>query len=109
MESNKHDAMEQNEENILTNILVYGTPETELRWQRYGLMKRLRYFGVNLGFDPIQIWAARKPRSTGALAGVDEEDGGAIFVWPDQTCPAARGGRRLGFRPNFGGGAHIYR
>ena len=38
MDSNKHGAMEQNEEHILTNILIYGTSKTELRMQRYDAM-----------------------------------------------------------------------
>ena len=29
MESNKHGAMEQNEEDILMNILIYGTPKMD--------------------------------------------------------------------------------
>ena len=38
MDSNKHGAMEQNEEDILTNILICHTHETELRWQSYDAM-----------------------------------------------------------------------
>ena len=39
MDSNKHGTMEQNEEDILMNILIYGWPNTELRMQSYDMMK----------------------------------------------------------------------
>ena len=44
MDSNKHDAMEQNEENILTNNLIYHTRKTELRVMSYGMMNRARKY-----------------------------------------------------------------
>ena len=78
MDTNKHGAMEQNEEDILMNILIYGTPITELRMRTYGMMKSApgcenkRLSGKRkstLGFR-IQIWAAWIPRFTGTLAGV---------------------------------------
>ena len=40
----------------------------------------------------------------GGSGGGRSRDTGRRCVRPDRTCPAARGGRRLGFRPNFGGG-----
>ena len=38
MDSNKHGAMEQNEEHIQTNKSIYYTPKTELRMQSYDAM-----------------------------------------------------------------------
>ena len=38
MDSNKHGAMEQNEEDNQMNILICHTHETELRWQSYDAM-----------------------------------------------------------------------
>ena len=39
MDSNKHDAMEQMEEDIQMNILIYCTHKTELQMWSYGMMK----------------------------------------------------------------------
>ena len=44
MDSNKHGAMEQNEEDILKNILIYHTPKTELRMRRYDAMNMSRKY-----------------------------------------------------------------
>ena len=38
MDSDKHGAMEQNEEDILTNISIYGTRKTELQMRSYDAM-----------------------------------------------------------------------
>ena len=38
MDSNKHGAMEQNEEHNLMNILIYNAHETELQMQSYDAM-----------------------------------------------------------------------
>ena len=38
MDSNKHGAMEQSEEDILMNILIYDTPKMELQMQSYDMM-----------------------------------------------------------------------
>ena len=38
MDSNKHVIMEQNEEHIMMNILIYYTHETELYAWRYDVM-----------------------------------------------------------------------
>ena len=62
MDSNKHDAMEQNEEHIQMNNLIYGTLKTELRdrdmaWWRMLekiIEKELVYFESTLNFQ-IQI------------------------------------------------------
>ena len=35
MDTNKHGAMEQNEEHIMMNILIYGTHKMELRMRSY--------------------------------------------------------------------------
>ena len=42
MDSNKHGAMEQNEEDIEMNILIYGTPKTEHHTGSYGMMNMAR-------------------------------------------------------------------
>ena len=42
MDSNKHGAMEWNEEHIQTNNLIYYTPKTELRMQSYDAMKNAK-------------------------------------------------------------------
>ena len=44
MDPNKHGAMEQNEEDILTNILIYGMLKTELRMMRYDAMNMSRKY-----------------------------------------------------------------
>ena len=38
MDSNKHGTMEQNEEHILMNILIYSTHKTEQYATSYGMM-----------------------------------------------------------------------
>ena len=38
MNSNEHDTMEQNEEHLMKNILIYHMHETELRMQSYDAM-----------------------------------------------------------------------
>ena len=46
MDLNKHGAMEQNEEDIITNILIYCTRKTELQMMRYGMMNMLKMLGT---------------------------------------------------------------
>ena len=61
MDSNKHGAMEQNEEDTLTYNLIYGMPKTELRMQSYGMRKNAKKLGFRGEVNP-------RPRSrSGAL------------------------------------------
>ena len=59
-DSNKHGAMEQNEEDNQMNISVYYTPKTELRMQSYDAMNMSRKYEQEKDLDENrslkQIW-----------------------------------------------------
>ena len=67
MDSNKHGAMEQNEEDILTNILIYHTRKTELRMMRYGMKKsatgyKIKDLEEKTRVNPSGSGSEKKPR-----------------------------------------------
>ena len=44
MDSNKHGIMEQNEEHIIMNNLIYHTHETELRMRSYDMLNMAKKY-----------------------------------------------------------------
>ena len=119
MDSNEHGAMEQNEEHLESNILIYYTHETELYAESYDAMNMRMYckmhgtwrnFGGRRGKstscldrDLARAGRARRPEIAGAEAGAAEErkeaaaedDGG--LGWRGTAAPAtmaAEAGRR---------------